>query len=65
MDDFHVVAIEQYAVCMQTLGHDLTIDFDRDLAIGELRGKQQIADAAAFFDIARLAVEQNLVHALV
>ena len=65
VDYFYLIAVEQDAVCVQALGYDLAIDFDRDLAIGEVGGGEQISDTAAFLDFARLAIEQDLVHALV
>ena len=65
MDNFNLIAFQKDTVYVQALGYDLAIDFDRDLAVGEGGGKQQVADAAALFDLVRLAVEQDLVHALV
>ena len=65
VDYFYLIAVEQDAVSVQALGYDLSIDFDRDLAIAEVGGGEQIAYAAAFVDFARLAIEQDLEHALV
>jgi hypothetical protein len=62
VDDLNAVAFTQDALCVLAPGYDLTIEFDRDLALRKALGIEQLADADVGCHLARRAVEENPDH---
>ena len=62
-DDFQAIAVAEHRFLVYRAGHDLEIQFDGDMRLGDAQFAQKRLNGAAAFDLARLSVE-NDVHAI-